>query len=88
MIITHRGNDFGPENSFKALETVLDVKLEGIEADVWLNASGDPMVLHGSDLGLLDEFNFPGERIFDWNTDNLTSHHIDIGLGGRMPTLE
>jgi len=53
MIITHRGNDFGPENSYKALETVLDVKLEGIEADVWLNGEGDPMVLHGSDMGTL-----------------------------------
>ena len=34
MIITHRGNDFGPENSMKALKTTLDVELEGIEADV------------------------------------------------------
>ena len=88
MIITHRGNDFGPENSMKALKTTLGVHLEGIEADVWLNASGDPIVFHGSDLGELDQFNFYGEKVWNWSTEDLTSDHIDIGLGGRMPTLE
>ena len=54
MMITHRGNDLGPENSFKALKGTLDTKLEGIEADVWLNKNGDPMVLHGHDSGALN----------------------------------
>ena len=34
MIITHRGNDLGPENSMKALGGTLDNEIEGIEADV------------------------------------------------------
>ena len=34
MIITHRGNDLGPENSMKGLIGSLDNDLEGIEADV------------------------------------------------------
>ena len=34
MIITHRGNDQGPENSMKALINSIDTEIEGIEADV------------------------------------------------------
>ena len=34
LIITHRGNDLGPENSMKALAGTVDTELEGIEADV------------------------------------------------------
>ena len=34
MVITHRGNDFGPENSMKALYGTIDNLIEGIEADV------------------------------------------------------
>ena len=36
----------------------------------------------------MDEFNFPGEKIFEWSTVDLTDEVIDIGLGGRMPTLD
>lgn len=46
------------------------------------------MVLHGHDAGFMSEFNFPMERVFEWNTMDLTDEVIDIGLGGRMPTLE
>lgn len=46
------------------------------------------MVLHGHDMGALHHFGFPGERVFEWTTENLTSDIIDIGLGGRMPTLD
>lgn len=34
LVITHRGNDMGPENSMKGLIGALDNDLEGIEADV------------------------------------------------------
>lgn len=46
------------------------------------------MVLHGHDMGALHHFGFPGERVFEWTTENLTSDIIDIGLGANMPTLE
>ena len=46
------------------------------------------MVIHGHDMGSMDEFNFPGEKIFQWTTKDLTDEIIDIGLGGRMPTLD
>ena len=46
------------------------------------------MVIHGSDKGSMDEFLFPGEKIFEWSTTDLTDDVIDIGLGGRMPTLD
>ena len=46
------------------------------------------MVIHGHDRGSMDEFNFPGEKIFEWSTVDLTDEVIDIGLGGRMPTLD
>ena len=88
MIISHRGMDMGPENSFKSLHATLDGKIEGIEADVWLNKEGDPVVVHGEDSGALKHFKFAGERVFEWSTEHLTSDMIDIGLGGRMPTLE
>ena len=40
------------------------------------------------DLGSVDEFGYPGEKIFEWSTKDLTDEAIDIGLGGRMPTLD
>ena len=46
------------------------------------------MVLHGHDLGYMNYFGFVGERIYSWSTKDLTDEIIDIGLGGRMPTLE
>ena len=88
MIVSHRGKDLGPENSFKGFKGILDTQTEGIEADVWLNKAGDPMVLHGHDSGALNQFHFSGERVFEWTTQELTDDMVDIGLGGRMPTLE
>ena len=73
MMITHRGKDLGPENSMKGMKGSVATKLDGIEADVWLNGEGIPMVLHGSDLGTLEDFGYPGERLFEWSTENLTS---------------
>ena len=40
MMITHRGNDLGPENSMKSLIGSLDTNLEGIEADVSIKSFG------------------------------------------------
>ena len=73
MILTHRNNDLGPENSMKGLLGTVASGLDGIEADVWMNGEGTPMVLHGSDLGTLEDFGYPGERLFEWSTVNLTS---------------
>ena len=46
------------------------------------------MVIHGSDMGGMSQFGFPGEKVFKWSTKDLTSDIIDIGLGGHMPTLD
>lgn len=56
--------------------------------EVWLTASGEPVVLHGHDLGELTEFGYPGEKVYKWSTEELTDESIDIGLGAQMPTLE
>lgn len=46
------------------------------------------MVIHGHDMGTMNEFGFPGEKIFEWTTQDMTDKVIDIGLGERMPTLD
>ena len=50
-IIAHRGGNFGPDNSMTNFKSAVELKLEGIEFDVWLSKDNVPMVLHGGSNG-------------------------------------
>jgi len=50
----HRGAGLlEPENSVKAFQRGIDLDLDGIELDVWMSVDGVPIIVHGTDEGIV-----------------------------------
>ena len=86
IIMAHRGGNFGPDNSMTNFKRAVELKLEGIEFDVWLSKDNVPMLLHGGDDGQLAKYGFPDDYVFDWTYSELKT--LDIGGGEEIPTLD
>ena len=84
--MAHRGGNFGPDNSMTNFKRAVELKLEGIEFDVWLSKDNVPMLLHGGDDGQLAKYGFPDDFVFDWTYSELKT--LDIGGGEEIPTLD
>lgn len=51
LIIGHRGaSGYLPENTLAAFEKAIALGADGIELDIWPDASGEPMVIHDESL--------------------------------------
>ena len=77
--MAHRGGNFGPDNSMTNFKRAVELKLEGIEFDVWVSKDNVPMVLHGGNEGQLAKYGFPDDHVFDWTYNELRT--LDIGAG-------
>merc|ERR1712013_272147 len=84
--MAHRGGNFGPDNSMTNFKRAVELKLEGIEFDIWLSKDNVPMVLHGGDNGQLAKYGFADDFAFDWTSAELK--RLDIGGGEQIPTLD
>lgn len=50
----HRGAGLlEPENTLKAFQRAIDLEIDGVELDVWLSKDGIPIVVHGTEDGLV-----------------------------------
>jgi len=50
----HRGaGALEPENSLKAFQRAIDLGIDGVELDVWVSKDGVPIVVHGTDEGVI-----------------------------------
>jgi len=84
----HRGaGALEPENTLKAFQKAIDLEIDGVELDVWISKDGVPIVVHGTDDGLVHfketslttfAFNVYSKDLKDWKLPNDES----------IPTLE
>jgi len=84
----HRGAGLlEPENTLKAFQRAIDLGIDGVELDVWVSKDGVPIVVHGTDEGIVH---------FKDNTDiiyafDLTAKELKNWIlpnGETIPTLE
>jgi len=84
----HRGAGLlEPENTLKAFQKAIDLDLDGVELDVWLSADGVPIIIHGTDEGLIlfkdTNLNAHVNKVHSKDLKNWT-----LPTGEYIPTLE
>jgi len=84
----HRGAGLlEPENTLKAFQRGIDLDLDGIELDVWISADGVPIIVHGTDEGII-KFK---DTALDIHVNKIHSKDIkswELLTGESIPTLE
>jgi len=84
----HRGAGLlEPENSLKAFQRGIDLDLDGIELDVWISADGVPIIVHGTDEGIV-KFK---DTTLDIHVNKIHSKDLkawELLSGEWIPTLE
>jgi len=84
----HRGAGLlEPENSLKAFQRGIDLDLDGIELDVWMSVDGVPIIVHGTDEGVV-KFK---DSTLDIHVNKIHSKDIkawELLSGEWIPTLE
>jgi len=84
----HRGAGLlEPENTLKSFQRGIDLDLDGIELDVWVSADGVPIIVHGTDEGVI-KFK---DSTLDIHVNKLHSKDIkswELFTGETIPTLE
>jgi len=84
----HRGAGLlEPENSLKAFQRGIDLDLDGIELDVWISVDGVPIIVHGTDEGVV-KFK---DSTLDIHVNKIHSKDLKVWelLSGEwIPTLE
>jgi glycerophosphoryl diester phosphodiesterase len=84
----HRGAGLlEPENSLKAFQRGIDLDLDGIELDVWISADGVPIIVHGTDEGIVKFKN----STFDIHVSQIHTKDVkawELLTGEWIPTLE
>jgi len=84
----HRGAGLlEPENSLKAFQRGIDLDLDGIELDVWVSADGVPIIVHGTDEGIVKFKN----TTLDIHVNKIHSKDLkawELFSGEWIPTLE
>jgi glycerophosphoryl diester phosphodiesterase len=83
----HRGAGFlEPENTMPAFLRAIDMKLDGIELDVFVTKDGFPIVVHGTDDYKIEfkdstKTNYPYEMIYS------DFQNLEVLTGGTIPLL-
>ena len=87
LVLGHRGASAAyPENTLLAFRQAMLSRADGVELDVMLCASGEPVVVHDDDLGRVTGGK-EGSGI-DVRTSRLADlQRHDVGRGERVPTL-
>jgi len=84
----HRGAGLlEPENTLKAFQRAIELDMDGVELDVWLSADSVPIIVHGTDAGIV-KFK---DSTFDVHVNKLHTKDIknwELETGGFIPTLE
>jgi glycerophosphoryl diester phosphodiesterase len=83
----HRGAGFlEPENTMPAFQRALDMKLDGVELDVYLSKDGFPIVVHGTDEFLI-EFKDSTKNNYPWEMNYHEMENLEVKTGGTIPLL-
>lgn len=87
LVLGHRGSSAAyPENTLLAFRQALAEGADGVEMDVMMCASGEPVVVHDDDLGRVTGGK-EGSGL-DVRTSRLSEiQRHDVGRGERVPTL-
>lgn len=87
LVIGHRGASANhPENTLLAFRRALIDGADGVEMDVMLCASGEPVVVHDDDLGrVTGGKEGTGLDVRSASLSEIQQH--DVGRGERVPTL-
>jgi len=84
----HRGAGLlEPENTLKSFQRGIDLDLDAIELDVWLSADGVPIIVHGTDEGIV-KFK---ETNLDIHVNQIHTKDLkawELLTGETIPTLE
>jgi len=64
----------------------IDLKLDGVELDVFLSKDGFPIVVHGNDDFLI-EFQDSTKNNFPWEMNYHEMEHLEVKTGGYIPLL-
>jgi len=84
----HRGaGALEPENSLKAFQRAIDIGIDGVELDVFVSKDGVPIVVHGTDEGII---NFKDSTLdaFAWEVDSKDLKVWRLPNDETIPTLE
>lgn len=85
FIEAHRGFNFEePENTIRAFQKAIELKLDSVELDVWLSKDLIPVVIHGSETGELKKDS--KEKINNLTYEELKI--INVGKDQTIPSLE
>jgi len=83
----HRGAGFlEPENTMPAFLRAIDMKLDGVELDVFLSKDGFPIIVHGTDDYLI-EFQDSTKNNYPWEMNYHEMEHLEVKTGGTIPLL-
>lgn len=87
LVLGHRGASAAyPENTLLAFRQAMANRADGVELDVMLCASGEPVVVHDDDLGRVTGGKVgSGIDVRSSSLSDLQRH--DVGRGERVPTL-
>ncbi len=87
LVLGHRGASAEyPENTLLAFRQAMQGGADGVEMDVMLCASGEPVVVHDDDLGRVTGGQVgSGPDVRSSSLGELQRH--DVGRGERVPTL-
>jgi len=84
----HRGAGLlEPENTLPAFQRAIELDMDGVELDVWLSADSVPIIVHGTDAGIV-KFK---DSTLDVHVNKLHTKDIknwELETGGFIPTLE
>jgi glycerophosphoryl diester phosphodiesterase len=84
----HRGAGLlEPENTLMSFQRGIDLDLDGIEFDVWMSIDGVPIIIHGTDEGIV-KFK---DSSLDIHVNKIHSKDLkswELHTGGYIPTFE
>jgi len=84
----HRGAGLlEPENTLKAFQKAIDLGIDGVELDVWVSKDGVPIVVHGTDEGIV-KFKENNDVVYAFDLTSSELKNYVLPDGETIPTLE